>query len=141
MALMIDAEPLLKHLAAVAAANEPRYALVSAYRQVPAPVTPALTERFQTEYQKASTEWANACGLLSDALRVAVNHPCKMDQVAVGRAMQVAYVEGYEDGFNDRDHQADRNSGESWASWSSSDDGNAVITEAALGHRLFPCVR
>lgn len=72
MPLMIDAEPLLEHLAAVDAANAPRYALVKAYRELPAPVTPAQTEQFQAEYQKASTDWANACGALAFALGVAV---------------------------------------------------------------------
>jgi hypothetical protein len=68
MSLMIDAEPLLDLLAAVDAANEPRYGLAKSYRELPTPVTPAQTERFQAEYQKASTEWANACGALALAL-------------------------------------------------------------------------
>lgn len=72
MALMIDAEPLLELLGAVDAANEPRYALAQAFRELPTPVTPAQTEKFQTEYQKASTEWANACGSLASALDAAV---------------------------------------------------------------------
>ncbi|WP_146136279.1 MULTISPECIES: hypothetical protein [Pseudomonas] len=70
---MIDAEPLLELLAVVDSANQPRYALVKAYRELPTPVTPAQTEQFHTEYQKASTEWANACGALTFAFGAEVS--------------------------------------------------------------------
>jgi hypothetical protein len=69
---MIDAEPLLSYLAAVDAANSPRYALAKAYRELPQPVTQAQTDQFQADYQKASTDWANACGALASALAVEV---------------------------------------------------------------------
>ncbi|OZY32046.1 hypothetical protein [Pseudomonas lundensis] len=72
MALMIDAEPLLELLAAIDAANQTRYALAKAYRELTAPVTPAQTGQFHTEYQKASTEWANACGALAFTFGVEV---------------------------------------------------------------------
>jgi len=46
MPLMIDAEPLMELLAAVDAADEPRYALVQAFRELQMPVTPEQTEQF-----------------------------------------------------------------------------------------------
>jgi hypothetical protein len=70
--MMIDAEPLLSYLAAVDEANAPRYALAKAYRELPQPVTQAQTDQFQANYQKASTEWANACGVLAHWLGVEV---------------------------------------------------------------------
>ncbi|APC19389.1 hypothetical protein BLL42_26985 (plasmid) [Pseudomonas frederiksbergensis] len=69
---MINTEPLLPYLAAVDAANEPRYALAKAYRELPQPVTQAQTDQFQADYQKASTDWANACGTLAHWLAVEV---------------------------------------------------------------------
>lgn len=55
-----------------------------------------------------------------------------MDQAAFERALKAAFKAGYEEGFSDRDHSGDRNSGESWAYWLSSDEGKAVVAQATV---------
>lgn len=55
-----------------------------------------------------------------------------MVQAAFERALQAAFAAGYEEGFKDRDHSADRNSEESWTYWESSDEGKSVIAQATV---------